>query len=263
MLIDFHAHIYPDETADKVVSGIERFYGVSRVHDATFDALISSLDNAGFDKAVVLPVATKPEHVALNEWYAGLASRSDKIIPFGGIHPDNDPSELDRFPELGLKGIKIQPNAQRVFPGDPRLMRIYERAYELNLIVVFHAGDEESGFKGEFSQPEHFVPVLERFPYMTVVLSHLGGFRTWDKLDKVLGYPNVWYDTAHIPGNLADSEVARLVDKIGSARVIFGSDFPFADHAEDKIAIERILGAGAAAVLTDNPLRLLSHGDRA
>lgn len=258
MLIDCHTHIYPDDTAEKVISGIEGFYGVKRTHDATLAALESSLEGGGFDYAVVLPIATKPEHAKLNEWYAGLAKRSSKIIPFGGIHPDNDPADLDRFPELGLKGLKIQPNAQRVFPGDERFFPFYEKATKLNLIVVFHAGDEESGFKGEFSQPEHFVPVLERFPDMTAVLSHLGGFRTWDRLDLVLGYPNVWYDTAHLPGNLPDEEISSLADRCGIDKVVFGSDFPFSDHATELKAVNRIFGAYAGRILTDNPVRLLA-----
>jgi uncharacterized protein len=262
MIIDCHAHIYQDAVADKVISGIENFYGVRRVHNATLAALTESLNNGGFDKAVVLPVATKPDHIKLNDWYANLARESDKVIPFGGIHPDNDASELDRFPRLGLKGLKIQPNAQRVFPADPRLLPIYRKASELGLIVVFHAGDEESGFRGDFSQPEHFVPVLEKYPDLTIVLSHLGGFRTWDRLDLVLGYPNVWYDTAHVPGKIPDVEFADLVKRIGIDRVVFGSDYPFGDHAADRAAVERILGPDAAAVLSRNPERLLGLPNR-
>jgi predicted TIM-barrel fold metal-dependent hydrolase len=215
------------------------------------------MDRGGFDKAVVLPISTKAEHVKLNDWYAGLAQRSDKIIPFGGIHPDNDPSELDRFPSLGLKGLKIQPNALRVFPADDRMMPFYEKAIKHDLIVTFHAGDEESGFKGEFSQPRDFVPVLKKYPEMKTVLSHLGGFRTWDELNLVLGYPNVWYDTAHIPGNVPDAEIRALVERIGLDKIIFGSDFPFADHAVDLEATKRVFGADAEVVLSHNPRRLL------
>ena len=257
MIIDTHAHVYQDAVANKVIAGIENFYGVKRAHDATLDSLIASLDAGGFYKAVVLPISTKPEHIRLNDWYAALARETDKIVPFGGIHPDNDVAELDRFPGLGLRGIKIQPNAQRVFPADPRLMPFYARASELGLIVVFHAGDEESGFRGEFSQPEDFVPVLEQFGDLTIVLSHLGGFRTWDRLDLVLGYRNVWYDTAHVPGSLPDKEVKALINKIGIERVVFGSDFPFSDHAADRAAITRILGPAADDVLSRNPARLL------
>jgi uncharacterized protein len=257
MLIDTHAHIYPDDVAEKVIGSIEKFYGVMRAHNATFDELLKSLDRGGFDKVVVLPIATKPEHIKMNDWYAELAHRSDKIIPFGGIHPDSDPSEIDRFPKLGLKGLKIQPNALRVFPADERMLPIYEKAIEHNLIVTFHAGDEESGFKGEYSHPKDFVPVLEKYPEMIMVLSHLGGFRTWDKLDLVLGYPNVWYDTAHLPGNLPDEEIQALVDKIGLDKVIFGSDYPFADHAVELEAAKRVFGENTETILSHNPRRLL------
>jgi uncharacterized protein len=257
MIIDTHAHIYQDAVADKVIAGIENFYGVKRAHDATLTSLVASMEAGGFDKAVVLPISTKPEHAKLNDWYAALAHETDKIIPFGGIHPDNDVAELERFSRLGLRGLKIQPNAQRVFPADPRLLPFYAKASELGLIVVFHAGDEESGFRGEYSQPEHFVPVLRQFPELTIVLSHLGGFRTWDRLDLVLDYPNVWYDTAHVPGSLPDDQVGALIKKIGLERVVFGSDFPFSDHEADRVAIERILGTDANEVLSRNPSVLL------
>jgi hypothetical protein len=257
MIIDFHTHIYSDDVAEKVMTGIESFYGVSRTHDATSKSLITSLEQGDVDKAVVLPIATKPEHARFNQWYASLAALSDRLIPFGGIHPDNDLRELERFPELGLLGLKIQPNAQRVFPADKRFTKFYRKAEELGLIVVFHAGDEESGFKGEFSQPEHFVPVLKSFPDLTIVLSHLGGFRTWDKLDLVLGYPNVFYDTAHVPGKIEDKEVLSLVDRIGIDKVIFGSDFPFADHKEEREKLEQLFTDRAHIIYSDNPSKIL------
>ncbi len=257
MIIDFHAHIWPDEIAEKIISGIEDFYSVMRTHNPISRDLISSLEHGEVDKAVVLPIATKPEHVKFNPWYAELANQSDRIIPFGGIHPDNDIRYLEQFTKLGLKGVKIQPNAQRVFPADDRLYKFYKKAEELDLIVVFHAGDEESGFKGEYSQPKHFVPVLEDFPDLKIVLSHLGGFRTWDNLDLVLGYPNVFYDTAHVPGKIEDDEVTRLVNKIGIDKVIYGSDFPFADHKEDRNLLEKIFGNKASVIYSDNPCRLL------
>jgi predicted TIM-barrel fold metal-dependent hydrolase len=257
MIIDFHAHIYKEEIADKVISSIENFYGVKRRHDATLASLLGSMKDGAFDKAVILPISTKPEHEKLNAWYAGLAEISDKIIPFGGVHPDNDVSILDSFPKLGLKGFKLQPNAQKVHPADPRLLPFYEKARDMGLIVVFHAGDEESGFRGEFTQPEDFVPILKSFPGMITVLSHLGGYRTWDRLDLVLGYDDVWYDTAHIPGNLPDEEIKILIDRIGVDKVLFGSDFPFSDHAQDRRLIEGILGDAAIEVLSNNPRRLL------
>ena len=82
--------------------------------------LLDILQHGGVDKAVILPVATKPEHIKYNEWYGEVGKKFPRIIPFGLIHPDNDASELDKFPELGLKGIKIQPNATRTYPDDKK-----------------------------------------------------------------------------------------------------------------------------------------------
>jgi hypothetical protein len=67
MVIDFHAHIYPDEVEDKVLSRLEGFYGVRRRHSATVRGLLSSMDRGHIDYAVVLPVPTRKEHLKFNE----------------------------------------------------------------------------------------------------------------------------------------------------------------------------------------------------
>jgi len=257
-IIDFHAHIYPDNVAEKLISKMEEIYRVERKHNATFASLLESANKGEIDKVVVLPIANKPEHAKFNAWYAQLKEKSDKIIPFGSVHPNNDPKELDLFPSLGLRGIKFQPNAQLFYPDEKRMFKFYQKAQELDLIVVFHAGDEEGGVKGEYSQPERFVKVLRAFPELKIVLTHLGGFRTWDKLDLVLGYDNVYYDTAHLPGNIDDQFFLDLIDKIGIEKVIFGTDFPWSDHKEDREHMEKLLKGKAPLVFWNNPRKLLS-----
>ncbi len=258
MLIDFHAHIYQDAVADKVISRMEDFYGVRRRHDATASSLLKSMERAGFDRAVVLPVLTKPEHIHLNRWYAELAETSGgKIVPFGGIHPENSPDELDSFPELGLRGLKLQPNAQRFYPDDPKMFPIYEKAQELELIVVFHAGNEASGPPAEYSQPERFLPVLSNFPNLSVVLPHLGGYKAWDAVDPLFSFSNARFDTAYLPGRIEEDLFLQLVDRVGIDRLLFGTDFPFRDHAEELSWIERTLGRKAARRMHENAAELL------
>lgn len=256
-VIDCHAHVYPDEVANKIIPKMEEIYGVKREHDATVASLLASVERGDIYKVVVLPIANRPEHVRLNTWYAHLAKESNKIIPFGSVHPDNDPGELNSFPELGLKGIKFQPNAQLFYPDEDRMFKFYQKALELDLIVVFHAGDEEGGVRGEYSQPESFVKVLQSFPQLRIVLPHLGGFRTWDKLDLVLGYDNVYYDTAHLPGNIDDALLIELITQIGVEKIVFGTDFPWSDHRKDKEHMEKLLGAEARRIFWDNPKKLL------
>jgi len=255
-IIDFHTHIYPDKIANKVISGIETHYNVTKRHDATLSSLLLSLENGGVDKAVVLPVATKPEHVKYNKWYANLSKISKKIIPFGGIHPDNDLRELEKIAAMGLIGIKLQPNAQRFYPNEKRAFNLYKKAQELGLIVVFHIGREEDG-TGKYAEPKLYVELLKSFLNLKIVLAHLGGYLAWDDLGLLLGHDNVYFDTAYLPGNIEDKLILRLIDKIGIDKVLFGTDFPFRDHKEEREYTQKLLGANANLIFNKNPKKLL------
>jgi hypothetical protein len=62
------------------------------------------------DKLVIHATATKPEQVpVINEYVSGLTG--DNIIGFGTLHPDyaDWKQELEKFPSLGLQGIKFHP----------------------------------------------------------------------------------------------------------------------------------------------------------
>jgi hypothetical protein len=245
MIIDFHVHIYPDEVEEKVLSRLEDFYGVKRKHPATVNGLLSSMEKGEVDYAVVLPVPTKREHLQYNEWYASLPKVSSKIIPLGGVFSGVDAEMVEEFKKVGLRGFKFQPNACRCFPDDQSLFPLYERAQELGMIVVFHAGDEEGGIKGEYSSPERYVKVLKNFPRLKVVLSHLGGYMRWDGLDNLLPFENAFFDTSYVPQSVEEEEFKKLVSKIGLERIVFGTDFPFRDHQEERDYIERVLGEKA------------------
>lgn len=254
---DFHAHIFTEEIADKLIGKMEAIYGVKRRHHATVDGVLASASNGGIDRVVILSIANRPEHIVYNDWYAKLGREYETIIPFGSIHIENDPSELDRFPQLGLKGFKIQPNAQRFYPDDPRMFPIYERAAALGLIAVFHAGDEEGGVKGVFSQPKHYLNIIKGFPELTIVLAHFGGYQAWGDVGPLLGFDNVYFDTAYLPGKIDDALFVELAGRIGYDRILFGTDFPFRDHGVEREYVERLFGEGATRFLSENPARLL------
>jgi predicted TIM-barrel fold metal-dependent hydrolase len=256
MIIDFHAHIYPEKAAEKVISSMEDYYGVKRKHSAVINDLITSMDKGGIDKAVILPVATRPEHIKNNEWYGDVGKKYPRIIPFGLIHPDNDASELDRFPELGLKGIKIQPNATRTYPDDEKYFPIYEKAKELGLLITFHIGDEEAGIKGEFSQPERYVNVLSSFPEITFILAHMGGYQVWHKAGELYDFDNVFFDTAYVAGKYPDEKYIALAERIGYDRIVFGTDFPFRDHKEERDYIEKLFKDKAKLILEKIPEKI-------
>jgi predicted TIM-barrel fold metal-dependent hydrolase len=261
MVVDCHAHVYSDDIACKVIPRIEDVYGAKSVHPATVDGILSAMEAGGVDRALVLTSINRPEHVeSTNSWCAGIQDSREKLLFFGGLHPffENPLEELERIKDLGLLGIKLQPNAQRFYPDDERFFPIYEKLSELNMGLAFHCGDEVIPFKPLYAHPKHFKQVLESFPDLIIQLAHLGGYKTWDSLQSVLGYGNVWYDTAFCPRNISDKELLSIVEEIGVSRVLFGTDFPWTDPGREKRELERILAEDAVKVLEENPQRYLS-----
>ena len=62
MIIDAHTHIYPEFVAKKAIrTVITNINGRLNAHtEGTYDSLIDSMDAAGVDISIVLPVATNP-----------------------------------------------------------------------------------------------------------------------------------------------------------------------------------------------------------
>ena len=79
MIIDAHAHIFPDKIASKAVAGLEQQYGVSAFGAATVLGIQSSMDAGNVDASVMLSVATSPNQVeTINTWVSEV-SKSNPI----------------------------------------------------------------------------------------------------------------------------------------------------------------------------------------
>ncbi len=258
MLIDFHSHVYPPEVWKKIVARLEDFYGVKARRDATAESLNTSLENACIEKAVVLPVPTRKEHVQPNNtYYASLPEKFPRLIPFGAIHPECSSEILKSFSALGFKGFKVQPNAWQTRPDDKSLFSFYELAEKLGLIVVFHAGDEEGGVEGKYSRPGYFISILEEFPSLKCIFAHLGGYKRWDEASMLYPYPQAYFDTSYTLGILPPDEFVEIVTTI-SDKVVFGTDFPFRDHLEEKELIKEYLGEAFLNRLAKNAQKLIT-----
>jgi len=196
---------------------------------------------------------------AINDWAAAITS--ERIVGFGAMHPDlDDPaSEIARMDALGLKGFKMHPEYQCFEPHDRRLDPIWEAASERGMVVLFHAGADIC-FTSVRGTAESFASLIDAWPDLRVILAHLGGFREWDAVARHLQGRDVWLDTAFTLGHLPDDELVRLVRAHGAERVLFGSDGPWTDAAEEIARMKR-LGFTAEeldGILGGNAERLLA-----
>lgn len=276
MVIDFHTHTFPDKIAAAAIRKMQGDCHSAAFTEGTVSALIASMNRSGIDYSVVLPVATNPAKVSSINALSAPVSGKDGLLYFGCIHPDMPDwhAELGRIAALGLKGIKLHPVYQGTDFDDIRNLRILERAGELGLIVVTHAGDD-IGFPGVVRcSPEMIRSAIAQVGDVKLVLAHMGGWRNWERVADTLADTNVYLDTSFSLGAitpiddhysphelpLLDAEqFCRLVRSFGAARILFGTDSPWSCQAQSREDIENLplTCEEKAAILGGNAQRLL------
>jgi len=263
MIIDIHAHVFPDEMAAKAVAELSVCidFTYHPVSDGTVSGLMKNMDEWGIDISVLQPVVMKQSQFKkINEWTAGV--RSDRIAAFGGVYPHTDDykRDIDFVVGLGLKGLKLHPEYQDFVVDDERMLGLYDYALSRGLILFFHAGVDTAYPPPVKSTPRQFAKIAELMRGGVIVASHLGGFEQWDDVEKELAGTNIYMDTATGFEYFSQEQFLRILEKHGSDRILFGSDAPWSNAAAE---IERIRSlpipeSDKAAILGGNAKRILS-----
>ena len=229
MIIDFHAHIYPEKIADKASLAIGEFYNAPMEFNGSSKKLLESGSKIGVEKYVVHSAATTEKQVeSINSFILDEVSKHKEFIGFGTIHPNytNFEAELNRIKSAGLKGIKLHADFQKFQMDTPKMDPIYECCTKLGLIVLAHAGDERYDFTG----PKRIAHFLEKHPNLKLVAAHFGGYTEWDKAMEYLVGKKVWFDTSSTLWKLPIEKANEMIRRHGVEKFLFGSDFPMWSH---------------------------------
>ena len=119
---------------------------------------------------------------------------------------------------------------------------IYEKIAELGLIAVFHGGWDPYSEGRIRATPQSFAAVAGTFPKLKIVAAHLGGMKLWKDIEKYTAgrYENLWFDISVISRYIDDDQLLRIIRKQGAERVLFGSDCPWDDPANEIAMVERL-----------------------
>ena len=281
MIVDFHTHTFPDRIAAATVGKLQSAAHIRPFTDGTVSGLSAAARAAGIAYSVNLPVATSPRQViAINDAAAQTNEHAAEtgVLSFGGMHPDFTEyrAELARVAALGIRGVKLHPPYQGADFDDIRYLRILDRAGELGLTVLVHAGLDIGLPDADRAAPDMIRRAVLTVGPVKLVCAHMGGWRQWDAVEELLPDTGVYLDTSFSLGRIVPNgdgypwkeaelplmqaeQFLRIVRAFGAERILFGTDSPWGGQAE---ALEILRGlpltdAEQAAILGGNAARLL------
>ncbi len=249
------------------------------------EVLLFQMDRGGVEKAVLTQLLGQFHNDYQQECVKRFPTR---LASVGAVDPQalDAPQQVRKWAGRGMVGLRLRPDA-RSPAGDP--FAIWRAAAEAGLAISC------AGPTALFLS-EGFAELAAAFPHMPFILEHLGGWvrpdcdrsdASWQAILALARFANVSMKIAALgqlaprpisqrlpeaPPILDDAEGARLIqalDAFGSARLLWGSDFPVVSSREgygNALAWTRALFADrppaeADAIFHGNAQRIF-FGDR-
>lgn len=229
-IINAHAHIYPEKIAAKATDTIGVFYDIKMEMPAgTAERLLEDSKKAGISRAVVHSVATTAHQVrSINEFIKREVDAHPEFIGFITLHQDLSEEEIKREIEWaianGFRGIKLHPDFQK-FNIDDEIAEKFYRAASDKLPILLHIGDD----RYEYSKPARLARMAKKYPRVTFIAAHFGGYRCWADAPVYNGLDNVYFDTCSSLPFISSEEARRLIEAFGADKFFFATDFPMWD----------------------------------
>ncbi|GAC1629340.1 MAG: amidohydrolase family protein [Chloroflexota bacterium] len=203
------------------------------------EKLIPLIDDAGIQKAIIMSYTEAPAVNPNSLTYIAdaVARYPDRFVGFARIHPgygDKAIALLDRaITQMGMKGLKLHPVGTLAHPGNEGSVRLIRRAARYGAPTLFHCGDEP------LTTPLEIAEAARKVPEASIILGHMGGYFHVDEAISVAEqYDNIFLETSAVP---YPQKIAEAVQRVGAARVIFGSDGPGCNPA---LEVEKVRMAG-------------------
>jgi len=264
--------VFPDKMAAGTIAELEKAAGVKAATNGCVNGLLTSMEQAGIDCSVIMPVVTAPRQFSginrfahsINEAYENGDSTQTKmpqLISFGGIHPESDDykAQLEELYRMGFIGIKLHPDYQGVFFDDIRYKRIVSYASELDMIILVHAGIDIGLPKPIHCTPDMAAEVLKETQAPKLVLAHMGGWQQWDRVEELLIGSDAYLDMAFTQSYIEETQLYRMIQNHGTDKILFATDSPWSNQ---KAMVEWLQGSSLPAeakkqIFEENACRLL------
>jgi predicted TIM-barrel fold metal-dependent hydrolase len=205
-IFDAHTHLGTD---------IDGMVGV-------YEDLERGMDNYGISRAFVFCLDEPDRHPGFqagNDRTLEFARQSNgRLIPFVRLDLAEDPiGEATRCLDLGARGIKLHPRAQKFLLNDKRLSPIFELAAQRKVPILIHGG------RGLPPIADDLGRMIDRYPEAQLIVAHAGIADLAALAQTLGGKAGVFFDTSV----WSPLDLLGLYRLVGPEQVVYASDYPY------------------------------------
>jgi len=216
------------------------------------DELLGIMDAYGVSRAFTFCMDEPDRHpsftAANDRTLAAAAESNGRLIPFVRLDLSESPiEEARRCLELGARGIKLHPRAQRFLLNDERLAPVFEIASEWHVPILIHGG------RGLPPIADGLARLVESYPESQLIIAHAGIADLAGLAHAFAGKAGVFFDTSvWSPVDLLD-----FYRQISPEQVVYASDYPYGQQPSSLLIAVR---TARAAGFSDGELRAMLSG---
>jgi predicted TIM-barrel fold metal-dependent hydrolase len=237
---------------EKVPAGVEVFDAHAHIgadvdgRAMTAEQMRELMDAADVKRSIVFPLNdpnARDDYSGPNDVvWAAFEEHPSSFVPFFRLNPHLDyDKEFARCVERGFMGLKLHPVSQEFDLDDPKVVRLFGMAADVDLPVLIHAGFAMQRIV------EPLLPTVEAHPELRLILGHAAMLEVLEATRAFWDYPNILFETSVVQAK----DLYELCCSIDPSRICFGSDIPYGDLPS---TLHSILAAADAAGVPDEAL---------
>ncbi len=248
---------YDDELARELPNGVEIFDAhVHLGHDidgmtGVYEDLERINERYGISRCFMFCMDEQDRHPAFraaNDRSLAYAERSGgRLIPFVRLDLTESPiEEATRCLDLGARGIKLHPRAQKFLLNDERLAPVFALAAERGVPILIHGG------RGLPPIADHLRRLVDTYPGAQLIIAHAGIADLGSLAACFGGKAGVYFDTSV----WSPIDLLSLYHLVSPEQVVYASDYPYGQQPSSLLIAVRT--ARVAGLDEDRLLAMLS-----
>jgi uncharacterized protein len=187
-----------------------------------FDELLTGMDKYGVSRANMFCLDEpdrQPAFRAANDRTLVYAERSNgRLVPFVRLDLTEEPlEEARRGLDLGARGIKLHPRAQRFMLNDERLAPIFRLSAERRVPILIHGG------RGLPPIADHLRRLVDANPDAQLIIAHAGIADLGNLAACFAGKRGVFFDTSV----WSAVDLLDFLHLVPPEQVVYASDYPY------------------------------------